>query len=126
MIGSLLYLYATRHDIMYSVCVCARYQADPKISHLKAVKRIIKYISGTIDLGIWFSKDTNTNLVGFSDADWVSDRKSTSCACFFFLGNNLVSWYIKKKLCFSIHCKSRICCCMKLLWLIDLDESYAQ
>lgn len=52
MIGSLLYLSASRPDIMYSVCACARYQSDPKISHLKAVKRIVKYISDTSDLGI--------------------------------------------------------------------------
>lgn len=57
MIGSLLYLSASRPDIMYSVCLCARYQANPKVTHLNAVKRIIKYIAGSSDLGIWFTKD---------------------------------------------------------------------
>ena len=69
MIGSLLYLSATRPDIMYSVCVCARYQADPRTSHLTAVKRIHRYISGTASLGIWYYRDTNANLVGYSDSD---------------------------------------------------------
>ncbi|KAK6138991.1 hypothetical protein DH2020_027261 [Rehmannia glutinosa] len=98
MIGSLLYLTASRPDLMFSVCVCAQYQSDPKITHLNVVKRIIKYVSGSADLGLWYTKDTNTNLVGFSDSDWASDledRKSTSGGCF-YLGNNLVSWYSRK------------------------------
>ncbi|XP_073030661.1 uncharacterized protein [Primulina eburnea] len=63
-IGNLLYLSASRPDIMFSVSLCARYQADPKGTHLKAVKRILRYISGTVDLGLWYTKETNTNLVG--------------------------------------------------------------
>ncbi|XP_038713424.1 secreted RxLR effector protein 161-like [Tripterygium wilfordii] len=98
-IGSLLYLTASRPDITFSVCVCARYQADPKESHLSTVKRILKYINGTPDFGIFYSKDTNASLVGYSDADWAGcsdDRKSTSGGCF-YLGTNLVAWHIKKK-----------------------------
>ncbi|KAK6150694.1 hypothetical protein DH2020_015626 [Rehmannia glutinosa] len=104
MIGSLLYLTASRPDIIYNVCLCARYQANPKITHLKALKRIIRYIGGTTNLGIWYTKDTNTNLVGFSDSDWagdVDDRKSTTGGCF-YLGNNLVSWYSRKQNCVSL------------------------
>ena len=81
MIGSLLYLTASRPDICYSVGVCARYQSDPKESHITVVKRIIRYISGTLDYGIWYSKDTNISLASFSDANWAgnaNDRKSTS------------------------------------------------
>ncbi|KAK6139205.1 hypothetical protein DH2020_027052 [Rehmannia glutinosa] len=84
MIGSLLYLTASRPDISYSICVYARYQSCTKESHLKAVKRIIRYINGTTELGILYSSDTNTNLVGFSDAYWagdVDDRKSTTGGC---------------------------------------------
>ncbi|CAM8957434.1 unnamed protein product [Rhodiola kirilowii] len=69
MIGSLLYLTASRPDIAYAVGVCARYQADPKESHLLQVKRIIKYVCGTVDFGIWYTKDTNPHLVGYCDAD---------------------------------------------------------
>ncbi|CAM8999896.1 unnamed protein product [Rhodiola kirilowii] len=99
MIGSLLYLTASRPDIAYVVGVCARYQADPKESHLLQVKRIIKYVCRTTDFRIWYTKDTNPHLVGYCDADWAGnakDRKSTSGGCF-FLGNNLVSWFSKKQ-----------------------------
>ena len=99
MIGSLLYLTASRPDIAFSVGVCARCQAAPKESRLTAVKRIIRYVNGTSEYGIWYSKDSNECLAGYSDADWagcIDDRKSTSSGCF-YLGNNLVSWMSKKQ-----------------------------
>ena len=68
-IGSLLYLTASRIDVSYSVGVCARYQANPKESHMIALKRIIKYVKITADFGVWYSKDTNDVLVGYSVAD---------------------------------------------------------
>ncbi|XP_057418935.1 uncharacterized mitochondrial protein AtMg00810-like [Lotus japonicus] len=71
MIGSLLYLTASRPDITFAVGVCARYQAEPKTSHLIQVKRIIKYISGTSDYGILYSHNTNSVLTGYCDADWA-------------------------------------------------------
>ena len=77
MIGSLLYLTASRPDISYNVGVCARYQANPKESHMIALKRIIKYVKTTIDFGLWYSKNTNDVLAGYSDADLagnVDDR----------------------------------------------------
>ncbi|XP_023911366.1 secreted RxLR effector protein 161-like [Quercus suber] len=99
MIGSLLYLTASKPDIAFSVGVCARFQAAPKESHFTAVKRIIRYINGTSDYEIWYSRDSNECLAGHSDADWAScinDRKSTSGGCY-YLGNNLVSWMSKKQ-----------------------------
>ena len=81
-IGSLLYLTASRPDIAFNVGVCARYQVAPKESHLTAVKRIIRYINGTPDYGLWYS---NACLAEYSDTDWagsVDDRKSTSGGCF--------------------------------------------
>ena len=69
MIGSLLYLNASRPDISYSVGVCARYQANPKEFHMITLKRIIKYVKSTTDFGVWYSKDTNDVLVGYSDVD---------------------------------------------------------
>ena len=92
-ISSLLYLTASRLDIAFSVGVCARFQAAPKESHFIAVKRIIRYINGTSDYGIWYSRNSNECLAGYSDTDWarcIDDRKSTSGGCF-YLGNNLVS-----------------------------------
>ena len=69
MIGSLLYLTTSRPDISYSVGVCARYQANPKESHMIALKRIIKYVKTTADFDVWYNKDTNDVLVGYFEAD---------------------------------------------------------
>ena len=102
MIGSLFYLTVSRLDICYSVGVCARYQSNPKESHITAVKKIIRYVSGTLDYGIWYSKDSNVSLTGFSDANRtgnVDDRKCTS-GDYFYLGNNLISWHSKKQIIF--------------------------
>ena len=85
MIGSLLYFTASRPDISYSVGVCARYQANPKKSHMTALKRIIKYVKTTAEFGMWYSKDTSDVLARYSNADWArnaDDRKSTSGGCF--------------------------------------------
>ena len=98
MIGSLLYLIASRPDISYSVGVCARYHANPKESHIIAIKHIIKYVKTTSNFRVWYDKDTNDVLAGYFDANWVGnadDRTSTSRGCF-YLDNNLVSWISKK------------------------------
>ena len=71
MIGSLIYLTASKPDISYSVGVCARYQANLKESHMIALKKIIKYVKTIADFGVWYSKDTNDVLVGHSNADWA-------------------------------------------------------
>ncbi|KAA0048226.1 gag-pol polyprotein [Cucumis melo var. makuwa] len=77
-VGSLLYLTASRPDIAYAMGICARYQADPHITHLEVVKRILKYVHGTSDFGMMYSYDTTPTLVGYCDADWAGstdDRK---------------------------------------------------
>ena len=71
MIGSFLYLTASRPDIAFSMGLCARFQAALKESHLTVVKLIICYINGTFDYGIWYSRDSNECLVGYLDADWA-------------------------------------------------------
>ena len=99
MIGSLLYLTASRPDIMFSICLCARFQSYPKESHLIAVKQIFRYLLGTIDLGLWYSKINSFDLISYTDADFAGckiDRKSTSGTCH-FLGHSLVSWFSKKQ-----------------------------
>ena len=124
MIGSLLYLTASRPDIMFSVCVCARYQSDPRESHLQAVKHIIKYISGTTNLGLWYAKDSAFNLLGYSDSDYGGcriDRKSTSGICQFF-GSRLISWASKKQTSVSTSTTEAEyiaagSCCSQILWL---------
>ena len=81
MIGSLLYLTASRPDIMFSVCMCARFQASPKEAHLVAIKRIFRYLRHTPSIGLWYPKGARFQLIGYSDSDYVGckiDRKSTS------------------------------------------------
>jgi hypothetical protein len=99
MIGSLLYLCASRLDIMLSVCMCARFQFDPRECHLVAVKRILRYLVATPCFGIWYPKGSTFDLIGYSDSDYAGckvDRKSTSGTCQ-FLGRSLVSWSSKKQ-----------------------------
>ena len=84
----------------------AKFQANPKESHIIAVKRTIKYVTLTSNYGIWYDKDSNDVLAGYFDANWVGnvdDRKSTSSGCF-YLGNNLVSWMSKKQNSISLYC----------------------
>ena len=84
MIGSLLYLTASRPDIIFEICICSRFQANPKESHLIAVKRIFRYLKGTPDLGLWYPKESPFDLIGYTDADYAGckiDRKSTSGSC---------------------------------------------
>ena len=99
MIGSLLYLSASRPDIMFSVCMCARFQANPKESHLSVVKRIMRYLLVTINLGLWFPKNSSYNLIGYSNFDFFgckTARKSTG-GTYHFIGSAIVSWHSKKQ-----------------------------
>jgi len=99
MMGSLLYLTASRPDILFSVCLCARFQSDPRESHLTAIMRIFRYLKGTTNLGLIYRKSLDYQLVGFCDADYAGDRierKSTSGKCQ-FLGENLISWASKRQ-----------------------------
>ncbi|GKA11661.1 putative ribonuclease H-like domain-containing protein [Tanacetum coccineum] len=113
MIGSLMYLTSSRPDIMFSVCACSRFQVQPKVSHLNAVKRIFRYLKGQPKLGLWYPKDSPLILEAFSDSDYAGaslDRKSTTGGCQ-FLGSRLISWQCKKQTVTKIHVdnKSVIC-----------------
>ena len=84
MIGSLLYVTASRPDVMFSVCICARFQASSRESHLKASKRILRYFKHTKNVGLWYPKGAKFELVGYSDFDYAGckvERKSTSGTC---------------------------------------------
>ncbi|GKA94653.1 hypothetical protein Tco_0816691 [Tanacetum coccineum] len=99
MIGSLMYLSSSRPDTMFIVCACARFQVNPKISHLHVVKRIFRYLKGQPKLGLWYPKDSPFDLVAYTDSDYVGaslDRKSTTGGCQ-FLGCRLISWQCKKQ-----------------------------
>nr|GEU29231.1 hypothetical protein [Tanacetum cinerariifolium] len=98
MIGSLMYLTASRPDIMFAICACARHQVTPKECHLHAVKRIFRHLKVYPKLGLWYLKDSHFDLVAYSDSDYggaTQDRKSTTGGCQ-FLGRRLISWQCKK------------------------------
>ncbi|GKE04361.1 putative ribonuclease H-like domain-containing protein, partial [Tanacetum coccineum] len=99
MIGSLMYLTASRPDIMFAVCACSRFQVNPKTSHLSAVKRIFRYLKGKPKLGLWYPRVSSFDLEAYSDSDYAGanlDRKSTTGGCQ-FLGRRLISWQCKKQ-----------------------------
>ncbi|KAL8101032.1 hypothetical protein AgCh_033059 [Apium graveolens] len=118
MIGYLLYLTASRPDIM---CLCARFQADPREPHLK---KKIKYLKGTTNLGLWYPRKSDFKLIGYLDADFAGckiDRKSTSGSCQ-FLGGRLVSWFSKKQKSISTSTAEAEyiaagSCCAQILWM---------
>ncbi|GKE17866.1 hypothetical protein Tco_1425443 [Tanacetum coccineum] len=124
MIGSLLYLIASRPDIMFSVCLCARFQENPKTTHLEAVKRIFRYIRGTSHLRLWYPKGTRIETVVYADSDQAGDyvdRKSTSDVCT-FMRCCLTSWFTKKQTALAIsiteseYVSSRKAC-QQALWM---------
>nr|GEU94888.1 hypothetical protein [Tanacetum cinerariifolium] len=124
MIGALMYLTSRRPDIVHATCVCARYEAHPTEKHLKEVKRIFRYLQGTVNMGLWYMKDSGFELTGFSDADYAGCKdtfKSTSGGAQ-FLGKKLVSWSSKKQDCTSLSTAkseyvSLSACCAQVLWI---------
>nr|GEZ67238.1 putative ribonuclease H-like domain-containing protein [Tanacetum cinerariifolium] len=99
MIRSLMYLTASRPDIMFTVYDCARHQVTPKECHIHAVKRIFRYLKGHPKLGLWYPKESPFDLVAYSDGNYggaTQDRKSTTRGCQ-FLRRRLISWQCKKQ-----------------------------
>ena len=137
MIGSLLYLTASRPYIMFSVGVCARFQVNPKDSHLMAVKRTFRYLNGTRDLGLWYPNNSDFSLVGYSDSYFTGykvDRKSTTGNCQ-FLGSSPISWQLKKQHSVALSSAEAEyivagACCAQILWmsqqLRDLELDYRE
>jgi len=126
MIGSMLYLTGTRTDIMHAIGIVGRFQANPKESHLQAVKRIFKYLQGTQDFGLWYPKDTDLTLHAYTDADWagnVDDPKSTSGGAF-YMGSQLVPWFSNKQSSIALSTTEAeyvdvASCCTQLLWMMQ-------
>ncbi|GJT66574.1 hypothetical protein Tco_1018054 [Tanacetum coccineum] len=122
MIGTLLYLTASRPDLQFSICMCARYQARPTEKHLLAVKRIFRYLRGTVNRGLWYPKDSSIALTAFTDADHAGcqdTRRSTSGSMQFFgddcmrsqltdygLGFNKIPMYCDKKSAIALSCNN--------------------
>ncbi|XP_070019953.1 secreted RxLR effector protein 161-like [Nicotiana sylvestris] len=130
-IGSLLYLTTRRPDIIFSVGLCARFQSNPKESHLKAAKRILRYLKGTQDLVLYYPSDDIFNLIGYADADYVNylvDRKSTSGMAY-FLGSCLISWGTRKQNSMTLSTAkaeyvAAASCCAQLLWIKQQLEDF--
>jgi hypothetical protein len=124
MIGSLLYLCASRPDIMLSVCMCARFQTTPKDCHLRAIKRIMRYLVLTSNLGLWYPQGSRFELLGYSDADYTRckvDSKSTSGTCQ-FLRRFLIFWSSNKQNSITLSMSEAEyvtpdSCCAQLLWM---------
>ncbi|GJS59560.1 retrovirus-related pol polyprotein from transposon TNT 1-94 [Tanacetum coccineum] len=97
-IGSLMYLMSSKLDLIYAVCLCARYQTKPTEKHLNAVKRIFRYQKGTIHMGLWYSKDTEMSLTAYSGANHAGcqDTRRSTPGSAQFLGDKLISWSSKK------------------------------
>ncbi|GKF47243.1 hypothetical protein Tco_0137045 [Tanacetum coccineum] len=99
MVGSLMYLTASRPDLVFTICMCARYQASPTKKYLEALKRVFWYLRGTINWGLWYLKDTAMALTAYADANHAGcqdTRRSTSRSAQ-FLGDKLVSSSSKKQ-----------------------------
>ncbi|GJZ85736.1 retrovirus-related pol polyprotein from transposon TNT 1-94 [Tanacetum coccineum] len=124
MVGTLMYLTSSRPDLVYVVCMCAQYQARPTEKHLHAVKRIFQYLKGTVNRGLWYSKDSAIALIAFADVDHVGcqdTRRSTSGSMKLF-GDRLVRWSSKRQKSTAI-CSMEVeyialsGCCAQVLWM---------
>ncbi|GJS92885.1 putative ribonuclease H-like domain-containing protein [Tanacetum coccineum] len=137
MIGGLMYLTASRPDIAFATFVCARYQAQPTVKHLKEVKRIFRYLRHSYNMGLWYPKDSGFEVIAYSDADHACCKdncKSTSGGVQ-FLGGKLVSWSSKKQDCTAMSTAeaeyvSLSACCAQVIWmrtqLLDYGFKYNQ
>ncbi|GKD96029.1 hypothetical protein Tco_1379926, partial [Tanacetum coccineum] len=120
MVGTLMYLTANRPDLTFVVCMCAWYQAKPTEKHLHAVKRIFKYLPGTINRGLWYPKDSSIALTAYADTDHAScqDTRRSTYGSMKLLGDRLVSWSLKRQ-------KSTIISSREAKY-IALSDCYAQ
>ncbi|GJT28136.1 retrovirus-related pol polyprotein from transposon TNT 1-94 [Tanacetum coccineum] len=124
MIGTLLYLTASRPDLQFAICMCARYQARPTEKHLNAVKRIFRYLKGTVHRGLWYPKDSSIALTAFADADHAGcqDTRHSTSGSIQLLGDRLVSWSSKRQKSAAISSMEAEYialsgCCAQVLWM---------
>nr|GEW93781.1 copia protein [Tanacetum cinerariifolium] len=124
MIGALMYFTSSRPDIVHAACLCARYQAKPTEKHLKEVKRIFRYLRGTVNMGLWYMKDSGFELTRFSDADYAGckDTFKSTFGGAQSLDEKMVSWSSKKQdytVLSTAEAKyvSLSACCAQVLWM---------
>nr|GEZ60162.1 retrovirus-related Pol polyprotein from transposon TNT 1-94 [Tanacetum cinerariifolium] len=131
MIGTLLYLTASRPDLQFAICMCARYQARPTEKHIHAVKRIFLYLRGTVHRGLWYPKDSSLALTGFADADHAGcqDTRRSTSGSVQFLGERLISWSSKRQKSATISSTEAeyialSACCAQILWMRSQLSDY--
>ncbi|GJS61072.1 retrovirus-related pol polyprotein from transposon TNT 1-94 [Tanacetum coccineum] len=124
MVGTLMYLTSSRLDLVYAVCMCARYQARPTEKHLHAIKRIFRYLRGIVNRGVWHSKDYAIALTTFADTDHASchDTRRSTFGSMQLLGDRLVRWSSKRQKSVAISStKAEYIalsgCCAQVLWM---------
>nr|GEY28946.1 hypothetical protein [Tanacetum cinerariifolium] len=133
MVGALMYLTGSRQDIVHATYYCARYQVKPTEKHLTAVKWIFRYFKDTINMGLWYPKDTGFKVTAFLDSDHagcLDSRKSTSGGIQFLGGDKLVSWSSEKQDCTSMSSTEAeyvtlSACCAQVLWLRTQLTNYS-
>nr|GEV27266.1 putative ribonuclease H-like domain-containing protein [Tanacetum cinerariifolium] len=131
--GGRIFGKASKPDIIFAVCACARFQVTPKTSHLLVVKRIFRYLKGKLTLGLWYPRDSPFELVDYTDSDYdgaTQHRKSTTGGCQFW-GNRLISWQCKKQTVVATSTTeaeyvTAASCCGQVLWIQNqlLDYGY--
>ncbi|GKE47562.1 hypothetical protein Tco_1478820 [Tanacetum coccineum] len=123
MIGTLLYLTTSRPDLQFAICMCARYQARPTEKHLHAVKRIFRYLRGTVNRGLWYPKDSPVNYVLLIQGSGIfNDHHFNKYTANKFLGDRLVSWSSKRQKSVAISSTedeyiAMSGCCAQILWM---------
>nr|GEU53144.1 uncharacterized mitochondrial protein AtMg00810-like [Tanacetum cinerariifolium] len=124
MIGTLLYLTASRPDLQFAICMCARYQAWPTEKHIHAVKRIFRCLRGTVNWGLWYPKDSSVALIAFADADHAGfqDTCHSTSSSLQFLGERLIRWSSKRQKSAAISSTEAEYitlsgCCAQILWM---------
>nr|GEZ65036.1 hypothetical protein [Tanacetum cinerariifolium] len=131
MIGTLLYLTASRPDLQFAICMCARYQARPTEKHVHAVKRIFRYLRGTVNRGLWYPKDSSVALTAFAYADHsgCQDTRRSTSGSVQFLGERLISWSSKRQKSAAISSTEAEYialsgCCAQILWIKSQLSDY--
>nr|GFD04631.1 uncharacterized mitochondrial protein AtMg00810-like [Tanacetum cinerariifolium] len=131
MIGTLLYLIASRPDLQFAICMCARYQARPTEKHVHAIKRIFRYLRGTINRGLWYPKDSSVALTAFADADHAGceDTRRSTSGSVQFLGERFISWSSKRQKSAAISSTEAEYialsgCCAQILWMRSQLSDY--
>nr|GFC37209.1 uncharacterized mitochondrial protein AtMg00810-like [Tanacetum cinerariifolium] len=131
MIGTLLYLTASRPDLQFAICMCARYQARPTEKHVHAVKKIFRYLCGIVHRGLWYPKDSSVALTAFADADHAGcqDTHRSTSGSVQFLGERLISWSSKRQKSAGISSTEAkhiaiSGCCAQIVWMRSQFSDY--